>query len=167
MIDSFSYAVKGFGTSFLANVIRISFILLIVLPLSYSAEKVITDYSITQAIEDEFIEDQAVSFNEIDVSTRDGIVTLSGTVNNILSKERAKRITESVKGVREVINNILVMPPDDISNQQILDDVRKAIISNPATENFEVEVSVGLNGVVMIMIGMIINHDILLITTKI
>jgi osmotically-inducible protein OsmY len=40
------------------------------------------------------------------VNTRDGIVTLSGWVDNLLAKERAGQIAESVKGVRAVVNRI-------------------------------------------------------------
>lgn len=65
---------------------------------------VMTDQAITDKIEDEIIWEPGVSTMRVDVSTEDGIVTLTGTVNNLLAKERAIHIAETVKGVRAVID---------------------------------------------------------------
>jgi len=35
--------------------------------------------------------------NDVDVSTSQGIVTLSGSVNNLLAKERAVKMAESIR----------------------------------------------------------------------
>ncbi|HEX2277098.1 MAG TPA: BON domain-containing protein [Candidatus Tectomicrobia bacterium] len=72
----------------------------------------------------------------IDVNTRDGIVTLSGWVDNLLAKERAGEIAESVKGVRAVVNRIAIttVRPDG----EILTDVRAAFQADPATDSYEI-----------------------------
>ncbi|MFW5640976.1 MAG: BON domain-containing protein [Thermodesulfobacteriota bacterium] len=102
----------------------------------------ITDLAITDAVEDEIIIDPAVSTTGIDVSTENGVVTLTGTVNNILAKKRAEKIAETVKGVRAVVNTINVVPPVMRSDMEIRDDIKEALLVNPATESYEVTVNV-------------------------
>ena len=70
----------------------------------------LSDNSITDAIEDEIMLDQSVVLNDIDISTLDGVVTLTGQTSTLLAKDRAARIAETVKGVRSVINRIEVKP---------------------------------------------------------
>ena len=55
--------------------------------------------AITLAVETALLNDGGVRAHLIDVNTRDGVVTLSGWVDNLLAKERAGQIAESVKGV--------------------------------------------------------------------
>ena len=76
------------------------------------------------------------------ISTSQGIVTLSGPVNNLLAKERAVRIAgEDCRGVRGVIDRISAMPgsrPD----ADIRKDIQAALRHDPATESYRVAVSV-------------------------
>ncbi|HYA18873.1 MAG TPA: BON domain-containing protein [Bryobacteraceae bacterium] len=44
----------------------------------------------------------------IDVQVQDGIATLEGTVESELQKEIAEADTKKIKGVREVINRIVL-----------------------------------------------------------
>ena len=79
--------------------------------------------------------------NDVDVSTSQGIVTLSGSVDNLLAKERAVKIAESIRGVRGVIDRITVTPvsrPD----ADIRKDILTALLQDPATESYQVAVSV-------------------------
>ena len=46
----------------------------------------------------------------IEVEVEDGIVQLSGFINNEVNKELAGQIARNVDGVREVVNNIIVKP---------------------------------------------------------
>jgi osmotically-inducible protein OsmY len=105
------------------------------------------DTDITAAIEGEFWTDQAVPSNQINVETSNGIVTLSGTAGNILAKERAARIAEAIVGVRAVINRIEVRPTVSRTDSELRTAVWKALIADPATESYQVEVKVD-NGVV-------------------
>ncbi len=113
-----------------------------------AAERSITDSSITEAIEDEFLFDPAVPLNDIDIVTNDGIVTLSGSVNNILAKNRAERIAETVRGVRSVINNIVVKPTTYRRDIEIESDIQDALVMDPVAESYEIDVEVDNNGVV-------------------
>ena len=72
--------------------------------------KSITDKDITIAIESRFLVDKSVPRNFIDVKTEDGIVTLSGKVDTLLARDRAKNIVESIQGVRAIINLLEVEP---------------------------------------------------------
>ena len=109
---------------------------------SRGATPVVTDITISDAVEDELYMDSAVPEYSIDVNTVDGVVTLSGSVNNILAKERAARIAKIVKGVRAVVNNISVDPPLLRSDSQIREDVQEALLYDPATDLFEIDVEV-------------------------
>jgi osmotically-inducible protein OsmY len=109
------------------------------------AKSQITDKKITDAVEDELWLDKAVPSYTIDVVTVDGIVTLSGTVDNILAKERATRIADIVKGVRSVVNDIKVTPPALRRDSQIKRDVKAALMTDPATDLYEVGITVDNN----------------------
>jgi osmotically-inducible protein OsmY len=110
---------------------------------SHAAPKTpdITDRGITSVVESGLRFDKGVSPVGVDVSTSQGIVTLSGTVRNLLAKERALTIAESIRGVRGVIDRTIVAPvsrPDG--------DIRKtvlwALLRDPATESYQIAVSV-------------------------
>jgi osmotically-inducible protein OsmY len=102
----------------------------------------LTSRSISDAVEDTYRLDPAVPFDRIDVTTEDGIVTLIGTVSNILAKDRAAQLAESVRGVRAVVNQIVVEPLAHRSDAAIRADIRIALAEDPATESYEVDVAV-------------------------
>jgi len=68
----------------------------------------ITDAGITSAVEKQIFKDPGVTLNFIDVHTSDGIVTLSGTVRNMLARDRAVAVARTVKGVRSVVDKLSV-----------------------------------------------------------
>ncbi|MBD3267772.1 BON domain-containing protein [bacterium] len=102
----------------------------------------LTNQSIQDAIEDEFIFDPAVRAHPIEIEVHDSIVTLTGTTNNILAKERAARIAETVKGVRSVVNHIDVTPSKARPASEIRSDIETALLENAATSSYEIDVSV-------------------------
>jgi osmotically-inducible protein OsmY len=105
--------------------------------------------SISDKVEDELLMDRAVETHLIDVTTVDGIVTLSGSVDNILAKERAARIARIIKGVRAVVNKISVDPSILRTDWQIREDVEEALLTDPATDLYEITVKVENNVVVL------------------
>lgn len=108
---------------------------------AYAQEK-LDDTEIADAIEDEYRFDHAVNINRIDVNVIDGIVELTGTVNDLETKERALKIAEIVKGVRSVSNRIKVAPPVVLSDEGIRERVTQALFKDPATDSYEVTVTV-------------------------
>ena len=110
----------------------------------------LSDQSISDAVEDEIQGDLLVPLNRIDVLTTDGIVTLSGLVGNLVAKERAERIAESVKGVRAVINEIVVRYYPTRSPVEMERNIEDALFANPATESYEVDVQAEEDGTVIL-----------------
>ncbi len=106
-----------------------------------------TDQDITDAVEDEIVTDPAVQLHNVLVSTDQGVVTLTGSTNNLLAKQRAERIAATVKGVRAVVNQIKVDPAVSRTDSEVAADVNDALLYDPATESYEVDVTVD-NGIV-------------------
>jgi len=102
-----------------------------------------TDSEINAAVVNYLLFDSSVPSNEIDIATKDGIVTLSGTAPNLLAKERATMIAEATKGVRSVVNTILVEPVKR-TDDEIRSDVEAALQADPVTRSYEIKPTVVL-----------------------
>ncbi len=72
----------------------------------------LSDADIAEAVTRELTVSRGIEPAQVDVDVNRGIVTLAGTVNNILVKDRAERIASMVRGARSVVNNIEVTPSD-------------------------------------------------------
>lgn len=94
------------------------------------------------AIEERLAQDHLVQENLIEDVSEKGIATLLGEVDNLLAKERATALTGTIKGVPSVINQLLVNPSHSDVDQDITDQVRSAILENPATELYDMKVNV-------------------------
>jgi osmotically-inducible protein OsmY len=108
----------------------------------------LSDKDITHAVETELLVAEAVPSHLIDISTQNGVMTLSGSVNNILARDRAVELAGMIKGVRSVIDKIEVDPVPRPDNE-IREDVKDALLFDPATESFDIEVTVQ-NGIVIL-----------------
>lgn len=104
----------------------------------FALETNVTDKNICAAVEDCIFFDKAVPYDRVDVTCSDGIVTLTGETNNILAKQRASRLSETVKGVRAVVNRIEIKPSADRSAADIRKDVEAALLADPATDSYEI-----------------------------
>ena len=67
-----------------------------------------TDAGITTNVKTKLAADDTVKAYQVDVDTRNGVVTLSGTVENAAAKEQAITIARGTDGVRDVIDQIRV-----------------------------------------------------------
>jgi hyperosmotically inducible protein len=67
-----------------------------------------SDLMITTSIKADLVKDPDLSALKIDVDTHDGVVTLNGLANDEAGKQRAERMAQGVKGVREVHNYLTV-----------------------------------------------------------
>lgn len=106
-----------------------------------AARSDMSDSDINQAVADAFVLDPGVTSTLIDIETSAGIVTLSRTVDNILAKDRAIKVAETVKGVRAVVNTIKVTAPLRL-DADIQQDIEKTWLRNKATESFELTAAV-------------------------
>ena len=70
----------------------------------------ITDDTISDAVRVKLAGDQLVGVLNFDVTVKQGVVTLAGSVEQKSLKSRAERIARKVKGVKQVLNNIEVKP---------------------------------------------------------
>jgi hyperosmotically inducible periplasmic protein len=74
------------------------------------AGQVIADSAITTKIKAQLAADDILSGSDINVTTENGVVTLSGTVKDKSLRERAGRIASGTDGVKRVTNDIEVTP---------------------------------------------------------
>lgn len=105
-------------------------------------EPQLNDTALTQAIKRKILLDHAADMSNIQVNVVNGIAELTGQVNNLVAKERAMRIAETVKGVRGVNNQIEVVVLAQRSDDEIRRDVENALRWDPATGSLAVKVMV-------------------------
>jgi osmotically-inducible protein OsmY len=106
-----------------------------------AGSKRVDDIQITNAIEREMWGDDAVASHLVDVTTQDGVVTFTGSVDNVLAKERAVAIAENTVGVRAIVNRIQVNPTPR-SDEDVRKAVAKALLHDPAADSYELDVAV-------------------------
>ncbi|MCC6552900.1 MAG: BON domain-containing protein, partial [Polyangiaceae bacterium] len=70
-----------------------------------------SDGSIDFAIKTALIDDPTIRSRDIHVSTKDGVVTLTGSQPTEAAVHRAEQIAWSAQGVRQVRNQLVVGPP--------------------------------------------------------
>lgn len=66
------------------------------------------DAKITSDVQSRFSQDSGLSTKQLGVQSANGVVTLSGTVDNAAQRDAASRQAAAVDGVKEVVNNLLV-----------------------------------------------------------
>ena len=115
------------------------------LTLSDAADGV-TDGVITAAIETLLATKKGVSSHLIRVSTREGLVKLTGFTDNLLARQRAKDIALAVRGVRGVTSTVAVRT-DEVDDAELQRDVARALAENPATNDYQVQCT-AVDGVV-------------------
>ncbi|MGH7339403.1 MAG: BON domain-containing protein [Candidatus Rokuibacteriota bacterium] len=67
-----------------------------------------TDAGITTNVKTKMAADDTVKAYQIDVDTRNGVVTLTGDVETAAAKEQAVQIARNTEGVRDVVDQIRV-----------------------------------------------------------
>jgi len=111
-------------------------------PIAGTKRLAMTDGAITMAVERKFRHDRALPFDRMDVRTADGIVMIRGTVGSLLAKERAALQAQTVRGVRSVVNGLVVAPAPGMTDAAIRQSVKNALLTDPATDSYEVDVAV-------------------------
>lgn len=105
------------------------------------AQVMFNDSDIRSAIVADLKSNEAVPAQLIDVGVSNGIVTLDGSVYNILARDKAVLIAQSTKGVRSVVSLIKVNPVIR-TDEEIKQDIIAALSVDPATDKFEIDVRV-------------------------
>ena len=78
----------------------------------------IDDASITASIKAKLIEDQLTEGFDINVTTKNGVVSLKGGADSQAAKDAATRIAQSTKGVARVDNQIVVAPEGSVARTE-------------------------------------------------
>jgi osmotically-inducible protein OsmY len=71
----------------------------------------ITDNAINDNVRLRLSSDAQVKGGALQVAVANGVVTLGGVLETEKLKERATKLTKKVKGVKQVVNNIVVKKP--------------------------------------------------------
>lgn len=130
------------------NIGALTALAILLVPFASWATMELTDKDVDRAIENELFLQAGVSFHQIDVDVVNGVATLSGTVDNLLTKNRAEEIATMVRGVRSVVNTLEVAASGE-TDSQIRDDVERVLLTDPATDSYEVSVEVDDGHVVL------------------
>ncbi|HYW76701.1 MAG TPA: BON domain-containing protein [Gammaproteobacteria bacterium] len=75
-------------------------------------QQVVADSAITTKIKAQLAADEGLSGSDIQVQTKNGVVTLSGTVADSALRKRAGQLASGTDGVKNVTNDIKVAPQD-------------------------------------------------------
>jgi len=99
----------------------------------------ISDGDIVRAIEQEFLRDDIVPFNRIDVVSENGVVTLTGRVSNLAARRHAEDVVGIVRGVRSIVDRVEVATePRTVA--ELGKAVEAALAADPTTEPYGIEV---------------------------
>jgi len=74
------------------------------------SKRIAKDSAITTKIKSKYLIEKNFRSFKVSVETKDGIVILSGFVNDEATKMRAEQIAKTVKGVKSVKNGLVVKP---------------------------------------------------------
>ncbi len=83
-----------------------SFLLPAILILGSGCAKKADDAKISSDIQTKFSQDSGLSTKQLSIQSANGVVTLSGNVDNDAQREAASRQAASTPGVKEVVNNL-------------------------------------------------------------
>ena len=72
--------------------------------------EVITDGWITTHVKAKFVGEDLLKGSDIDVDTKDNVVTLKGTVPSAAARARAAHEAKEVEGVHSVVNHLTIGP---------------------------------------------------------
>ncbi len=102
----------------------------------------LSDDEIAAAVRDAFQFDPRVLPFDIDVTVEDGIVTLSGTVDNLQARMAAAADARNTLGVWRVRNHLKVRPPELLSDEDVARAVRDVLQQDPIVDRLELAPSV-------------------------
>lgn len=93
-------------------------LVLAVIAVSGCRSKAPTDQQIATAVQGKIQAESALAGQNIQVSAQSGVVTLNGTVSDDASRALAANDSAGVTGVKTVINNLTVQPPQQAAVQE-------------------------------------------------
>jgi osmotically-inducible protein OsmY len=100
-----------------------------------------SDAQIQQAVKDALLFDPRVLSFKPDVQAEDGVVTLSGTVDNLEASRAAEEDARNTVGVALVQNHLRVRPTNDLTDEEVTLRVQRAMRRDPFVDRFDVGVT--------------------------
>jgi osmotically-inducible protein OsmY len=88
-----------------------SLVLFVTLLAPAFAAKPVTDDFVNDTIKQHLAADAVVKGGNIVVEVKDGVVTLSGKVQEAKQKDKAEKIAKRVAGVKSVVNKLTIEKP--------------------------------------------------------
>lgn len=107
----------------------------------------ISDEDLARLVTESIAWDSRIHYSHIRVSVDHGVVFLAGTVERLSEKAAAEEVAARVKGVTQVISNILVMPEREVTDKEIEKSVKEALDRDARLDADHIEVASG-NGVI-------------------
>ena len=114
-----------------------------------------TDAGITTSVKSQLVKDDTVKARQIDVTTRDHVVTLTGQVNTSEEESKALQIARSTRGVSSVVDRIDVGPQpgqaqapapaseplgERLSDASLTATVKSKLLADPDTSGLRIDV---------------------------
>ena len=84
--------------------------LAVLIPVALAQKAPVNDDTIYDQVRLKLASDPDVRGGGFEVQVKDGVVTLKGRVDKESFKQRAEKLTKKVKGVKSVVNQLLVEP---------------------------------------------------------
>lgn len=100
----------------------------------------LADADIARAIQRHFHEEGLLRSEHVQAAVTQGVAILSGSVSNLLAKERAVGVTETIRGVRSVVDQVTVTPIAR-TDEQLESDVTRALQHDSATRTYTIAVA--------------------------
>jgi outer membrane biosynthesis protein TonB len=89
-----------------------------VLAITIGCSKPPTDQQVATDIQNQLNADSGLQGKQLSVQAANGVVTLSGTVDNDAQRDAAARYASGAPGVKTVVNNLQVTPPTPVEAAQ-------------------------------------------------
>lgn len=102
---------------------------------------ILADDKIQRAVKDVFFHDSRIMYLNPTVTVSNGIVTLSGSVNNLKAKRAAEADAHNVVGVSMVRNNLKVRPDYIPADNILVERVESALGRNPDVDRYDIMVT--------------------------
>ncbi|MFN2235652.1 MAG: BON domain-containing protein [Anaerolineales bacterium] len=94
----------------------------------------------------------------ISVSVTEGLVILDGTVASYWQRNKAKKLVSDILGVVDIINQLIVVPTELLTDQTVAENIQTALKNSPHIDGSAVKVSVK-DGIVRLKGSVPTSHD--------
>jgi len=85
-----------------------------------------TDAGLTTKVKAKLAADDTVKANDLNVDTKDKVVTLTGTVDSQMAEDRALELARQTEGVASVVDNITVGSPAATTGEGVASEMKDA-----------------------------------------